>query len=897
MASIDFSPVKAGDVDSTLRIFGKAPGRFDTRDQFDQTPMHISAWHGHLGLVQALIAFGADVNATDKNQYTPLLAAASSAERTISHVIICEILLRKGANPNATTAAGTSVLHYLVRFPPSPHLHILLELLVELGADIDVRDANDETPLQQAAFRGNDETIEYLILKGAGLDNINKIGETALHMASRAGKSEVVRMLLNYDADPTIESENGSARDVAFLCNQQSIVDLFDEYEHNAAEGYRAFMGADDGLLTLAATANHTAHTAHAQTDTDVSSLSASSSSSAASSSSSPSPSSPSSSTTSGSAFDPPTLGDTEISASSGSGSSISLGSIGGSRRGSRLRGLTGRVDSPGLETSKSMSGLQIEGGVTTVVPGHSVEITKPSRFGALQMGLSVDFGPVVDTSKARSQSVTARGSTSTGVLPARPRLTDIPVSPLHMNKRLSVLNSFVIPGDASAVYGLQYTDESPSPDGTVQRIHSQRSTPNRFLNSHPSFNLELGTRVRTSVSATAATEGEALPIVYPSDVSLEYSDEHDSLWYTEEFVRPGRQPIEPKLRKCLLTDDDFKPHLNLYGNLDNSRVVVSLLLEPNQHGEFRVIIRRATGDKIMFISPRDLQVKHTDKKKFIKHLLQLLSNKIEHLSDLVIADDLAFKRSLVELDLILKIRKYKFGVVCVRAGMSEDDIFAHDEYPQTFLDFLDFLGPKILLNGWTKYRGDLDVKNGGTGTHAHYTLLNDMEIIFQSTSLLPQIRRKPIIGNSIATIVFLESGTFDPSLIVSQVLHVFIVIQPVIRPEGVFYRVGTASKKGVPRYRPTLVQPAIYPPTPEFRQFLLHKLVNGERASYHCFSKTPTQKRSLVEIVQQTRVGQMEFAISNLPTDTKRPKSSFSLADIIRRKKDPTASVGSSVK
>ena len=116
-------------------------------------------------------------------RYTPLLAAASSSERTNNHVVVCELLIRRGAKPNLITDAGTSLLHYLVRFPPCPDLTILLNLLIENGTDIDIRDANEETPLLQAAFRGNETTIEFLIQNGAGLDNTNKIGSFSLSLS------------------------------------------------------------------------------------------------------------------------------------------------------------------------------------------------------------------------------------------------------------------------------------------------------------------------------------------------------------------------------------------------------------------------------------------------------------------------------------------------------------------------------------------------------------------------------------------------------------------------------------------------------------------------------------------------------------------------------------------
>ena len=605
-------------------------------------------------------------------------------------------------------------------------------------------------------------------------------------MAARAGKADIVRQLLNNDADPYIESENGTAKDIAFLCNHQEIIDIFESYEREALEHYNSFMAPDSNALA---------------------------------------------------------------------------------------------EPEPAVPTSSALK-------VPLSPRSTPVTLTAASsKFGSLSATFSV-FAPTPPHTPDPKGKINRKPTSYKSPPPA-------------VDPRLALLNMQVEQSDASTIYGLQYQAEEDSRSPNARKLNRQTvvcvpGISARLILSHPLFNVELGSRSREATSssrASIAKEGSRGEMCIPSDVSLEYSDEHDSFWYTQEFVKPDLQAIEPLKRKCLLSDTDFRPHLNLHGTLDSSRIILSVVLEPNNSGDYRVILRRAAGERLFFLSGRDIASSYGHK-KFIPQLLEQIEAKCPGLSSLVIVEDLSFKRSLVELELILKIRKYKFGVVCVREGMSEEDIFSHNDYSPAYNQFLHFLGTQIELQGWTGYKGDLDVKNGGTGTHAFHTEFSGMEIIFQSASLLPEIRRKPIIGNTISTIVFQESGSFDPSLIVSQVLHVFVVVQPVQTAEGTFYRVGIVSKKGVPRYRPSLLLPAIFPPTPEFRHFLLTKLINGERASYHCFSKTASQRRSLVEIVQQTRLGQLEFAISSLPlapaTSRDRKMSiAHSLSGIIRRKKD----------
>jgi Rap/ran-GAP len=85
------------------------------------------------------------------------------------------------------------------------------------------------------------------------------------------------------------------------------------------------------------------------------------------------------------------------------------------------------------------------------------------------------------------------------------------------------------------------------------------------------------------------------------------------------------------------------------------------------------------------------------------------------------------------------------------------------------------------------------------TGKHSYYRKWKHLEVMLEVAPMITECRRKPIIGNTITTIIFQDGGTFDPSKIVSQVLHVFCVIQPIKDASGkTLYKVSTASKKGV---------------------------------------------------------------------------------------------------
>ncbi|XP_059814833.1 rap1 GTPase-activating protein 2-like, partial [Hypanus sabinus] len=97
------------------------------------------------------------------------------------------------------------------------------------------------------------------------------------------------------------------------------------------------------------------------------------------------------------------------------------------------------------------------------------------------------------------------------------------------------------------------------------------------------------------------------------------------------------------------------------------------------------------------------------------------------------------------------------------------------------------------------------------------------------------QLQRKRHIGNDIVALIFQEEGAvFCPDMITSNFLHVYIVVRAerVDTRERV-YRVSVTARDGVPWFGPAVPNPAIFPEGPEFREFLLTKLINAEYSSY----------------------------------------------------------------
>ncbi|XP_035410982.1 GTPase-activating Rap/Ran-GAP domain-like protein 3 isoform X18 [Cygnus atratus] len=194
----------------------------------------------------------------------------------------------------------------------------------------------------------------------------------------------------------------------------------------------------------------------------------------------------------------------------------------------------------------------------------------------------------------------------------------------------------------------------------------------------------------------------------------------------------------------------------------------------------------------------------------------------------------------------------FKFGVLYAKDGqLTDDEMFSNETGSESFQRFLHLLGDTITLKGWTGYRGGLDTKNDTTGTCSIYTVYQGHEIMFHVSTMLPysrenkqQVERKRHIGNDIVTIVFQEgeesSPAFKPSMIRSHFTHIFALVR--YNKQNDSYRLKIFSEESVPLFGPPLPSPPVFTNHQEFRDFLLVKLINGEKATL----ETPTfsQKR-----------------------------------------------------
>ncbi|XP_054722058.1 uncharacterized protein LOC129231720 [Uloborus diversus] len=223
----------------------------------------------------------------------------------------------------------------------------------------------------------------------------------------------------------------------------------------------------------------------------------------------------------------------------------------------------------------------------------------------------------------------------------------------------------------------------------------------------------------------------------------------------------------------------------------------------------------------------------------------------------------------LLKLDQVFIKTELKVGIILVREGQcTEEQILDNRTHTPLFDEFLSILGENVRLKGFDKYKGGLDSVHDLTGTESVYTAWRGIEIMFHVSTMLPheehdpqKLQKKRHIGNDIVCVAFLEGDEtlFAPTCIKSHFLHTFIVVRasPTAKSSPTAYEVSVVSRDEVGAYKPYLWHRSKFVKDSLFREWLLTKIVNGERASYSAPKFARMQDR--------TRSQMLEDIVTNL--------------------------------
>ncbi|NHN34385.1 ankyrin repeat domain-containing protein [Paenibacillus agricola] len=179
---------------------------------FEEPPLISAAKGGSLRLVDMLIHYGANPLKRDKQDQTPLMWAASAGAPSL-----VQRFVSLGNNMDDGNKYGHTAI---IRASQSPNLETV-KCLLDMGCDI-------QGALKAFIIRRRYEALQLLLEYGANPNEVcSKSGGTPFQFAACEGDLRIIKLLLQYGADPHVTGNDG---ETALMCAAEfghgSVIDI-----------------------------------------------------------------------------------------------------------------------------------------------------------------------------------------------------------------------------------------------------------------------------------------------------------------------------------------------------------------------------------------------------------------------------------------------------------------------------------------------------------------------------------------------------------------------------------------------------------------------------------------------------------------------------------------------
>jgi ankyrin repeat protein len=238
----------------------KAPNiEIRCKDTTKDTPLVLAARRGKSASINVLLDNGAAIEGVNDSGYTPLMSASYEC-----HEQAVEELLKRGANANSRDSGnlsesplllasgrndlGVETMRLLVSYGAdvNPTFHRLgwtpllkasdmgndgeVEYLLSVGADPNVKDYIQRTPLRNAIYHARERSVRALLNAGADRQAIFDDELRPVHLAAICGNYKIMQMLLEKDVDVNVRAadklQQGAPLHMAVLKGQATVVKI-----------------------------------------------------------------------------------------------------------------------------------------------------------------------------------------------------------------------------------------------------------------------------------------------------------------------------------------------------------------------------------------------------------------------------------------------------------------------------------------------------------------------------------------------------------------------------------------------------------------------------------------------------------------------------------------------
>ncbi len=213
------SAIQSGNADTVAQLLATNPVLAGNRDESGASTIQVAAYHGHKQIAVLLAEHSPAIDffeacvLDDRPRVRELIEAPGGSDLVnqrsqdgfpalgltayFGHLALLELLLEHGADPNlpAANAMRVAPLNSAVANRDPDKALSIAKTLLAAGCNVDPRQAGGWTPLHSAAAAGHEALVELLLKHGADRDLESDDGRNASAMARERGHQHLASRL------------------------------------------------------------------------------------------------------------------------------------------------------------------------------------------------------------------------------------------------------------------------------------------------------------------------------------------------------------------------------------------------------------------------------------------------------------------------------------------------------------------------------------------------------------------------------------------------------------------------------------------------------------------------------------------------------------------------------